>query len=329
MRDPACLDTIGGMRISHPTVVAYLALFVAVGTGGAYAANTITGADVVDESLTGADIRGKSANGSSPAVNGTITGHDISGQPENSANGQPYVNGSLTTWDLADGTVRSRDVRDGGLTGEDVKDASLTGEDVEDASLTGDDVKDASLTGADVTDAALTGADVADDSLKGADVDEASLRVVPEARAMRSLFGSTQPHHNTVVVRQGHRAGTWPGPSFVVGRFGFIELICADDSHVTVRYVNRAESNSGTHRVYYDNGAADARVVNVAPDGAMNTGANPALSPTAERIKLHIVVPGRFESAVEVFLVRQSRSGQDLCTYSLAQTTDGLLAEGL
>jgi hypothetical protein len=52
-------------RISHATVVAYLALFVALG-GSAYAAATITGRDVVDRSLTGADIR-----------NGTIRSPDV------------------------------------------------------------------------------------------------------------------------------------------------------------------------------------------------------------------------------------------------------------
>ncbi len=41
---------------NHSTAVAYLALFVALG-GTAYAAATITGADVVDESLTSADIK--------------------------------------------------------------------------------------------------------------------------------------------------------------------------------------------------------------------------------------------------------------------------------
>ena len=54
-------------KVSHTTVVAYLALFVALG-GSAYAAATITGADVVDRSLTGVDIR-----------NGTVRSADVAG----------------------------------------------------------------------------------------------------------------------------------------------------------------------------------------------------------------------------------------------------------
>jgi hypothetical protein len=52
-------------RLSYANVTATLALFVALG-GRAYAAATISGADVVDESLTGADIKGKSATSPPP-----------------------------------------------------------------------------------------------------------------------------------------------------------------------------------------------------------------------------------------------------------------------
>ena len=60
-------------QINHTTVVAYLALFVALG-GSAYAAATITGRDVVNASLTGADIRNGSVR--TADVQG-ITGRDL------------------------------------------------------------------------------------------------------------------------------------------------------------------------------------------------------------------------------------------------------------
>src|SRR5688500_14679643 len=66
--------------ISHTTVVAYLALFVALG-GSAYAAATITGADVVDRSLTGVDIR-----------NGTVRSADVAGiQGDDLGPGDPWT----------------------------------------------------------------------------------------------------------------------------------------------------------------------------------------------------------------------------------------------
>jgi hypothetical protein len=60
-------------RINHTTVVAYLALFVALG-GSAYAAATITGRDIVNGSISGADIRNSSVR--TADVQG-ITGADL------------------------------------------------------------------------------------------------------------------------------------------------------------------------------------------------------------------------------------------------------------
>src|SRR5918996_5613795 len=96
--------TRGPRRPSHATVVAFVALFVALGGTSAYAINEWTGANIVDESHTGADVRGKVHTTAS--VNGSLT----SGQPANAANGGPFVNGSLTTWDLTEETLLSADV---------------------------------------------------------------------------------------------------------------------------------------------------------------------------------------------------------------------------
>jgi hypothetical protein len=57
-------------------VVAYLALFIALGGTSAYAANQFTGADIVDSSLTGADIEDLSIHNHDIAKN-SITGADV------------------------------------------------------------------------------------------------------------------------------------------------------------------------------------------------------------------------------------------------------------
>jgi hypothetical protein len=113
-------------RLTYANVMATLAFFLALSTGGAYATHlVVNSSDVVDESLTGADVRGKPGTSTKPSVNGSLTTHDISGQPANAANGSPFVQGSLTTWDIADGTLRSADVLDNSLTGADVLESSL------------------------------------------------------------------------------------------------------------------------------------------------------------------------------------------------------------
>jgi hypothetical protein len=131
-------------RPGHATVVAYLALFVALGGTGAYAANEWTGANIVDESLTGADVKGKPGTMAAPSVNGSLTTHEIAGQPANMANGSPFVQGSLTTWDVADSTLRSADVQDNSLAAGDLAPGSVNTSEVADNSLTGADIQDQS-----------------------------------------------------------------------------------------------------------------------------------------------------------------------------------------
>lgn len=50
-------------RITYANVVATLALFLALGTGGAFAVSKITGADVRNRSLTGAEFKSNSVGG--------------------------------------------------------------------------------------------------------------------------------------------------------------------------------------------------------------------------------------------------------------------------
>jgi hypothetical protein len=84
-------------RPSHSTIVAYLALFIALGAGGAYAANTIGSADVIDESLLSQDIK-----------NGQVRASDIAA---NSIGSSRVVDNSLRGVDInqatLDGVVRS------------------------------------------------------------------------------------------------------------------------------------------------------------------------------------------------------------------------------
>jgi hypothetical protein len=108
-------------------VVAYLALFVALGGTSAYAANQFTGADVVDSSLTGADIQ------------------DLSIGPD----------------DIGTNSVGTRVIKDGRVGNADLGPDSVTSDKVAPDALSGDDVANESLTGADVKDHALSRSDYA------------------------------------------------------------------------------------------------------------------------------------------------------------------------
>ena len=87
-------------RISYANVVATLALFVAVGTGGAYAANTVFSTDIVDGEVKSVDVG-----------DAEIKSADVKDQ-------------SLTTFDVS--TFLGADVVDNTLTGDDVDESTLS-----------------------------------------------------------------------------------------------------------------------------------------------------------------------------------------------------------
>ena len=108
-------------------VVAYLALFVALGGTTAYAANTIRSSDIIDNEVTTTDVR-----------------DDTLGF------------GGLYAQDLAPGAVRSSEVLDNSITGADIGNFTITTSDVAANTFTGSDIADNSLRGADIDESTLS-----------------------------------------------------------------------------------------------------------------------------------------------------------------------------
>ena len=86
-------------RVSYANVMSTIAVFVAVGTGGAYAANTIGSTDIIDGQVKSVDIG-----------NGEVNSADVKDE-------------SLTTFDVS--TFLGSDVVDNTLTGADVNESTL------------------------------------------------------------------------------------------------------------------------------------------------------------------------------------------------------------
>jgi hypothetical protein len=97
------LDRLRTHRPRHGTVVAYLALFLALGGTGAYA---------IDGSLPG-----QNTVGSADIINNEVQSADIK-------------DANLTTADIRAGAVTSGKIEDGGVRGVDVEDDSLTETDI-------------------------------------------------------------------------------------------------------------------------------------------------------------------------------------------------------
>jgi hypothetical protein len=92
-------------RPSHGTVVAYLALFVALG-GSAYAVNTVNSSDIVDGQVKSVDV-GQNEIGSADVKDNSLNTFDV-----HSFLGVDVVDGSLTGADIGDATLTVQDIGD-------------------------------------------------------------------------------------------------------------------------------------------------------------------------------------------------------------------------
>jgi hypothetical protein len=162
-------------RLTYANVVSTICLCLVVGGGSAYAANTIfstdivdgevktpdlasgavTGGKVADNSLSGTDVIGRPGTSTTPAVNGSLTTEDIAGQQANAANGTPFMDGTLTQWDVKNGALVGADLANNTVGGGKIANDSLTGSKVAADSLTSSDIDESSL--GEVMSAALGG----------------------------------------------------------------------------------------------------------------------------------------------------------------------------
>jgi hypothetical protein len=102
-------------------VIALLALFVAVATGGAYAANTIRTEDIVDGEVKSADL-GLDSVTSNRIKAGNVINTDLG--PDAVTTGKIKA-GNVGATDLASNAVSGASVADGSLTGNDINEPSL------------------------------------------------------------------------------------------------------------------------------------------------------------------------------------------------------------
>jgi hypothetical protein len=108
-------------RPSHATVVAYLALFVALGGTTAYAADTVFSTDIVDGEVKTADLASPAVTTNKLAANSVTTGK--------------VAADTLGADDLAAGSVRSSEVADDSVGGWDIVNGSIWGDDINEGSL--------------------------------------------------------------------------------------------------------------------------------------------------------------------------------------------------
>jgi hypothetical protein len=143
--DTGVLARIRG-SLSYANVVSSIALFLALSTGGAYAAQQWTGANIKNGSLTGADVKNQSLTGVD-IKDGKVAAADLAG---GAVTGAKIAIGAVGTSQLADGAVGTSQLADGAVTGPKLAADAVGAAQVADGSLTGADVADNSIASADV-----------------------------------------------------------------------------------------------------------------------------------------------------------------------------------
>jgi len=121
-------------RYFKDNVVAFLALFVALGGTSAYAANTVFSTDIVDGEVKSVDI-GNGEVGSADVKDNSLNTFDV-----HSFLGVDVVDGSLTGDDISNGTLTTLDVAFGSLNSDDILDGTLTGADIANGVLNDEDI---------------------------------------------------------------------------------------------------------------------------------------------------------------------------------------------
>ncbi len=172
--------------LTFANVCSFLALTIAIGTGGAYAADTVFSSDIVDGEVKNADIggqqvtSGKIAPGAvyltdlhEDAVDGSkildnaVANHDLANDSINSAK---VVNESLTASDLATNSVNATEVADDAIDSGEIFNDSLVASDLAGASVGASELQDAAVGTAELATNAVNGAKVASNSLTTADI---------------------------------------------------------------------------------------------------------------------------------------------------------------
>jgi hypothetical protein len=104
-------------------VCSFLALTIALGTGTAYAANTIGSDDIIDESIQGIDIKNGQVR-SADILNGGVGSVDLGAD---SVNATQIADGSVGTLDLGSNAVTGAKVANNSLTTADIAGADVDG----------------------------------------------------------------------------------------------------------------------------------------------------------------------------------------------------------
>jgi hypothetical protein len=143
-------------RLSYANVTSTLALFLALGTGTAYAANEWTGENIVDQSLTAADLQ--------IGTIGTLRVQD------NSLQAIDLATDSVGASEIATDAVGPTEVANNSIDGGEIVDNSLLAADLAGSSVGSSEIATGAVGAAEIVAGAVGASEIASNSVTSADL---------------------------------------------------------------------------------------------------------------------------------------------------------------
>ena len=141
-------------RLTFANVCSFLALLIALGTGSAYAANTVFSTDIVNGEVKTPDIANNAVT-TGKIRNGQVGNVDLGA---NAVDGAKILDGSVTSADLGNGAVTSSNLGDGSVTNFKIAAGAVTHSKLGPSSIDGSNVAAESLSLSDILGANKSGA---------------------------------------------------------------------------------------------------------------------------------------------------------------------------
>jgi hypothetical protein len=153
-------------NFTFSNVCSFLALFIALSTGTAYAANTIGSDDIIDNSIASVDVK-NAAITSNDLQNGGVKAVDLGAD---SVDSTTVLDESLTAADLGTNSVNATEIADSSIDSGEIVNDSLFDTDLASGSVRTDEILDGNVGNADLASNAVTGSKVASNTLTTADI---------------------------------------------------------------------------------------------------------------------------------------------------------------
>ena len=162
--------------LTFANVCSALALFVALSTGTAYAADTIFSEDIVDGEVRRPDIRNNAVN-SGKVEDGSLLGDDLVFETITASHIAPSAVGSseiatdaVNASEIADASIDGGEIVDGSMGASDLATDAVGASEIAADAVGASEIASSAVGSAEVATGAITGSDVATNSLTTADI---------------------------------------------------------------------------------------------------------------------------------------------------------------